>query len=224
MIVCIISFSSSPKVLKENSSGVCHSSNFKGILKNMNKIENIFYSLDEYICSNECPCESNENMNYQKCKNPNILLESLSHISDKKIISNFDSEKFVSYWSFIEEKFNCVGLCNTSYISTENNDLITINKYLFSDNTNSIKNFGCIFPLSDYLYKMIISFSVLLVINILFLVMSIYIGIAIYLDKVFEGSNLPQKPKLFYEKGIIGKDISRQVNIIQGSNKFGSAN
>ena len=129
-----------------------------------------------------------------------------------------------TYTDFIEEKFNCVGLCNTSYISTENNDLITINKYLFSDNTNSIKNFGCIFPLSDYLYKMIISFSVLLIINILFLVMSIYIGIAIYLDKVFEGSNFPHKPNDLFEKGIIGKNIVRQVNIIQGSNNIESIN
>jgi len=224
IIVCILSFFSIPKVFKENSANICQASNFKGILKNMNKIENVFYSLDEYICSNECPCNNNENMNYEKCKNPDILLESLSLISDKKIVSNFNTEKFVSYWSFIEEKFDCVGLCNTSYISTENNNFNNINKYLFSDNTNSIKNFGCVYPLSDYLNKIIITFSILLLINILFLVMALYIGIAIYLDKVFEGSNLPQKPKLFYEKGVIGKNILRQVNIIQGSNNFGSVN
>lgn len=225
IVVCFISFFSLPKVIKQNSEECCKSSNMKGILKNMNKIENIFYALDEYICSPDCPCKNNQILNYLKCENNNILKESIELIPDKKIISNFDSEKFVSYWSFLEEKFDCIGLCNMTYLSEDKNEIISMNKYLFSDNDNKIKNYGCIYPLSEYLYKMIISFSILLVIYILICVMSIYICFAIYLDKVFEGSNFPKPKGNLYEKGILNnKIVQKEVKVVQGSDNIESIN
>ena len=224
IIVCIISFSAIPKIIEKNSENSCHSSNMKGILKNINKIENIFYDLDEYICSNDCPCNENEIMNLQKCGNNDILKNSISNISDKKIISNFNSDKFLSYWSSLEDKFDCVGLCNTSYFQKDQNNLTNINKYLFSENKNPIKNYGCIYPLSEFLYNMIISFSSLLLIYIIISVMCIYICIGIFLDKVYEGSNFPHKSKGLYEKGYIGKNIKREVNVIQGSKRQDSVN
>lgn len=215
MIVCILSLFSIPKKIKENSSDSCESSNMKGILNNMNKIENIFYDLDEYICSEKCPCQQNEKINFQKCENESVLMESLSTINDKKIVSNFDSEKFISYWSFIEEKFDCIGLCNTSYYPKDKADITTLTKYLFSENKNEIKHNGCIFPLSDFLHKMIISFSIIYIIYIIISVMCLYIGIAIYLDKVYEGSNFPHKSRGLYEKGYLGKKFEREINVIQ---------
>lgn len=223
IIVCIISFAAIPKIIKENSTNQCESSNMKGILTNINKIENIFYILDNYICSDKCPCSGNETKTFEQCENTSILQESLDSVPDKKIISNFNSEKFITYWSFIEKKFDCVGLCNTSYILNDQSD-VSIKKYLFSENKNSIENYGCICPLSEFLNKMIKSFSIILVIYIIVSVMCIYIDTAIYLDKVFEGSNFPHKPNDLFEKGIIGKNIVRQVNIIQGSNNIESIN
>ena len=41
IIVCIIAFLASPKIIKENSTNPCQSSNMKGILTNILKIENI---------------------------------------------------------------------------------------------------------------------------------------------------------------------------------------
>lgn len=224
IIVCIISFSATPKIIEKNSENSCNSSNMKGILKNINKIENIFYDLDEYICSLDCPCNENEIMTFQKCGNDNILKHSISNISDKKIISNFDSDKFLSYWSSLEDKFDCVGLCNTSYYQRDKNNITNINKYLFSENKNPIKSYGCIYPFSKFLYNMIISFSSLLLIYIIILVMCIYICIGIFLDKVYEGSNFPHRSKGLYEKGYIGKNIKREVNVIQGSKRQDSLN
>ena len=225
IVVCFISFFSLPKVIKQNSEDCCQASNMKGILKNMNKIENLFYDVDEYICSTDCPCSNNQILNYEKCEDNNRLMESIALIPDKKIISNFNSEKFVSYWSFIEEKFNCIGLCNMTYFSEEKNAIIKMNKYLFSDNENNIENYGCIYPLSDYLNKMIISFSSLLVIYIIICVMAIYICFAIYLDKVFEGSNFPKQRSNLYEKGVLNnKIIQKEVQVIQGSDNIDSNN
>ena len=135
----------------------------KGILKNMSKIENIFYDLDEYVYSLDCPCNNNQILNYLQCENNNILKVSIVLIPDIKRISNFDSENFLSYLSFLEEKFDCIGFCNMAYLSNGNN-ILNMNKYLFSDNENKIKNFGCIYPLSKYLFNMIISFCILLAI------------------------------------------------------------
>ena len=223
IVVCFLSFFAYPKVIKENSENRCNPKNMKGILKNMNKIENIFYALDEYICSSDCPCNNNQNLNYLQCEDNNKLMESIALIPDKKIISNFEQEKFVSYWSSIEEKFDCIGLCNTSYFSEEENKLINMNKYLFSDNENIIQNFGCIYPLSDYLNKMIISFGSLLAIYIIFCLMAIYICIGIYLDQVFEGSNFPKNPGKLYEQGVLGKiNIQKEVKVLHGSENIES--
>ena len=219
IIVCIISFFSTPKIIKENSDDSCKPSNMKGILNNMNKFENIFHDVNEYICSENCSCQENEMMNFKKCENKDILIDSLSQISDKKLISNFNSEKFISYWSFIEAKFDCVGLCNISYYVNEEKNLNNITKYLFSDNKDSIRNYGCIFPLSDFLHKIIISFSSILIIYIIISVFCIYICIGINLDKVYEGSNFPHKSKGLFEKGFLGKNIQREVKVIQGSKR-----
>ena len=225
IIVCVISFFSIPKIIEEKSRYSCQSSNFKGILTNIYKIENIFYDVDEYLCSSECPCQENEIMAFQKCENnTDKLKESISNINDKKIVSNFELDKFLSYWSFIEEKFDCVGLCNNSYYPKERNDMTIISKYLFSENEDKIKNYGCIFPLSKFFYKIIISFSSLLLIYIIISVMCIYICIAIFLDKVYEGSNFPRKSKGLYEKGYLGKNVKREVNVIQGSKRQDSIN
>ena len=224
IIVCIISFFSVPKIIKEKTQNSCQSSNMKGILTNIYKIENIFYDVDEYLCSNECPCPENEIIYFQKCENIDILKDSISNISEKKIISNFNIDKFISYWSFMETKFDCVGLCNISYYQKDQKNITNINKYLFSENENEIKNYGCIFPLSKFLYNIIISFSSLLLIYIIISVMCIYICIGIFLDKVYEGSNFPRKSKMLYEKGYIGNNFQREVKVVQGSKRQDSIN
>jgi len=114
-----------PKAIKENSSNSCQPSNMKGILKNILKFEILFHDLDKFLCSDDCLCNGNEEMNIQKCEYQDIIQGSLSKINDNKLVSKFDSEKFISYWSDIEDKYDCVGLCNNSYILGENNDEYT---------------------------------------------------------------------------------------------------
>ena len=148
IIVCIISFISYPKIIKENSTNPCQSSNMKGILTNILKIESLFYEVDNYLNLSGCRQED------KNCENKELLEESISKISDSRIASNFDSDKFINYWSNIEDKFDCTGLCNTSY-SINQVVINNIDKYLFSENNDEIKYFGCIYPLSKYFYKMI---------------------------------------------------------------------
>jgi hypothetical protein len=217
VVVCAICFISYPNIIKDNSNIDCQSINPKGILKNINKFDNIFYEVNKFLCSDDCMC-SDEIISFQKC--PDLIkteafksVSNLNSNSDITIKEKFN-EKFMSYWSKIEKKFDCVGICNTSYVSPNDNNIININKYLFSDYRNSIENMGCLYPLSLWLNKMIISFASLLIFNIVLSFICIYIGFAILFDKVYEGSNYPD---FNYIQGIKGNNINQQEEIIKGS-------
>jgi ABC-type multidrug transport system fused ATPase/permease subunit len=191
LIVVVICFLALPKVIKESN----NINESDGILKKFYIFERIFYQVNEYLCSNQCLCPDNQKMSFQKCPKElisNVFEESLSSVGNKNIIKNIDNNKFMSYWSKIEKKFDCVGLGNNSDFSNENN-FTSINKYLFSNNQKEVKKFGCLYSLSNWLNKMILSFSILLLINIILLVICLYIAFAILYDKVYEGSNLPEK-------------------------------
>ena len=150
VVVCGVCFISYPNIIRDNSETSCESLHTKGILKNINKFEYIFYDVNNVLCSDDCMC-TDEIIQFQKC--PDFIKKEtfkpvldLNTNSDIKINENFN-EKFMSYWSNIEQKFNCIGLCNTTYISQTDNNIININKYLFSDYRNKIENMGCIYPL-----------------------------------------------------------------------------
>ena len=215
VIVCVICFLSSPNIIKNTSDFNCESMNLKGILKDFNKFDNILYEINNYLCSDECPC-LNDEMNFQKCpelvKNY-VFNQTLSNYYNSDFIESFNNDKFMSYWSKIETKFKCIGFCNISTI-----DANFTYKFLFSDNKNTeIKNEGCLFPLSRWLNKMILSFSSLVIINIVLSVICIYICFAILFDKVYEGSNFPQYSSSGHRTKILIKSENKQIGIINGN-------
>ena len=220
IIVCVIAFIYSPNVIKDNdNNSTCKSINLKGLLKDFNNFDNLFYEINKYLCSSNCPCANDEKMNFQKCD----YNDNLTNYIDKQYENNFDEEKLFSYWARIENKFDCAGICKTKYLESPNgNNEMNISQFLFTDITKDVKNYGCIYPLSNWLNKMIISFGSLLIINIFISTLCLYICFAILFDKVYEGSNLPKsyisKNKL---SGIIpgGKDNnSLNVKIINNNN------
>lgn len=177
IIVCSICFISNPNIIKDNDES-CKSVKFKGILKDFIISENIFYEVNKILCSNSCPCPEGEKMNFQKCPYD----EGLSSFIDKEYES-FDENNFISYWSNIEEKFHCVGLCKTFSFSLENEDH-SISKYLFSDSNEKNIKYGCIYSLSNWMNKMIISFNCLIIINLILLAFGLYMAFALLFDKV----------------------------------------
>ena len=216
VVVCVICFLSYPNIINNNSDINCQSIKLKGVLNNFNKIENIFYTANEYLCSSKCPCSENQKMNFKNCPESvinNAFQESLSSYAGSDFQKKFNSDKFMSYWSKIENKFKCVGFCNITYYSSDINDYKNLNKFLFTNNKNKIEKNGCLFPLSNWLNKMILSFSCLLLINIVLSVICIYICFAILFDKVYEGSNLPQSSGSYKKKNY---NNNKQIDIING--------
>lgn len=213
IIVCIQCFLSYPNIIKKNSDLNCQSIKLRGLLKNFQKFENIFYDINNYLCSNDCPCKEDENMKFQKCQDiikRKVFNESMA---DGGFGDNFNYNKFMLYWEKIENKFECVGFCNESYYNFEENNIVNISKYLFSNNRNIIKNYGCLFPLSNWLNKMILSFVSIMIVNIVLSAICIYICIAILFDKVYEGSNYPQYFTGSHKKNIFHKSENKQINI-----------
>ena len=185
IIICSICFISNPNIIKDNDES-CKSVKYKGILKDFNISEKIFYEVNKILCSDSCPCPEGKKMNFQKCS----YEEGLSNFIDKEYDS-FDENNFISYWSNIEKKFHCVGLCKTFSFSSENEG-DNINKFLFSDSNEKDIKYGCIYPLSSWMSKMIISFNCLVIINLILLVFCLYMAFALLFDKVYKGAILPK--------------------------------
>ena len=185
IIVCCICFISNPNIIKDNDES-CKSVEFKGLLKDFDISEKIFYEVNKILCSNRCPCPDGEKMNFQKCPYDEGLSDFLYNEYE-----SFDENNFISYWSEVEKKFHCVGLCKSFSFSSKNEG-DNINKFLFSDSNAKDIKYGCIYSLSNWMNKMIISFSCLIIINLILLAFCLYIAFAILFDKVYEGPNLPR--------------------------------
>ena len=218
IIVCVQCFLTYPKIIKNNSDLNCQSLQLSGILKNFDKFENIFYDINKYLCSNDCPCLEDEKMKFQKCQD--IIKKKVfnENITNKYFGDNFNYNKFMSYWEKIENKFKCAGFCNISYYNSEEKNITNINKYLFSNNQNNIENYGCLFPLSTWLNKMILSFVSIMIINIILSAICIYICIAILFDKVYEGSNFPQYITGSHRNNYFNKSDNKEINIKNNNN------
>ena len=212
IIVCVQCFLTYPNIIKNNSDLNCQTIELSGILKNFQKFENIFYDINEYLCSNECPCPENENMKFQKCQDI-IKKKVFNESTINKNFVDFNYKKFMAYWEKVENKFKCVGFCNVTYDNYEENNITNISKYLFSNNQNKIENYGCLFPLSNWLNKMILSFVSIMIVNIILSAVCIYICIAILFDKVFEGSNFPQYFPNPRKNNILHKSENKQIDI-----------
>ena len=59
---------------------------------------------------------------------------------------------FAKYWSKIEEKFDCSGWCETTYIDKYSMQEKTMYKYIFSDiNRGVVTNLGCLHQIVDWI-------------------------------------------------------------------------
>ena len=195
VIVCVICFLSSPNIIKNISDLDCQSINLKGILQDFNKFDYIFNEINNALCSEKCQCSNDNKMTFQKCPEfiqNDVFNQTLSYYYNNDFKENFNNNKFMHYWSKLETKFKCIGLCNISNFTIENTENSGYT-YLFSEDKNDeIKNMGCLFPMSKWFNNMILIFGSLVIINIVLSVFCIYICFAILFDKVYEGSNYPQ--------------------------------
>ena len=221
-------------------------------------MDTYLHNVDKALCSNDCPCSINGGISfsedpeygdeYKKWVTTNVSYGAVSfkqcsravkqEVYDvtKKDNSNFDTdgsfnmEEFAEYMGRIEERFKCVGWCNTKYPSTNNtnnetesnindndNDNVTeVNmiKYLFSNvNKGPVKNRGCMQPLLKYVSDLLISFgSLSLFASILQLVLLTF-GVSMFKLLSFMENPPAGQPSQSEQMGIIGGDEQKNLKV-----------
>ena len=75
------------------------------------------------------------------------------YIEDKSSMGKWiKPDVFATYWSRIEEKFNCAGWCVTTYVDKYSMQEKTMYKYVFSDiNRGVVTNLGCLHQIVDWI-------------------------------------------------------------------------
>ena len=157
---------------------------YKGIFKYWENIDKLFEAVDVSLCSIDCPCdftnsitkEFTDNLTtreyfdtyvvdgyneaFQKC--PETLQNKVKNYFEEyekdngNKLSKLNIKKFAQYWKYIENKFNCVGWCQTTYIhnseltgNTDKKGMLI--KYLFSGLNRGIpKHIGCLHQMIEY--------------------------------------------------------------------------
>jgi hypothetical protein len=122
---------------------------YTGVLTAWNYLDTYLTQVDKTLCSNGCPCSvtnsslwtANDTIraSYQTWNTTGsaIAFQNCSEtIQNTTLIAtnatdDFLPVSFATYWSAIENKFNCSGLCVTNYLNS-NNVNVTMYKYMFS--------------------------------------------------------------------------------------------
>ena len=165
-----------------------------GMLEIWDNMDTYLHNVDQALCSKNCPCAFNgsftDDMEYASiyktwvksnasfgpisfanCTGEvktNVYEKTKKENEDFDIENTFDVNKFSDYMGMIEEKFNCVGWCSTSYQINKTNSTKMI-KYLFSNINNGIpQHFGCVDQVIEWLPQYLLSNGACTLVQVVF--------------------------------------------------------
>jgi hypothetical protein len=153
---------------------------YKGLIGVFSHIDTYLQLIDQYMCSEYCPCFLDDPISYQtnstlkpyynlwiKTSNPNSAIafqncsiELQNYVFDEarrrddkfaeKI--NFNFIMFYDYMSKVEGEFKCSGWCETEYFNTKIGKKVSFEKYLFTNiNDGPPIYIGCLDQLIQWL-------------------------------------------------------------------------
>ena len=153
---------------------------YKGILKIWENLDELFKSIDQGFCSEQCKCDITQEFksNYSSNQTLKTYFDSLKTESGNNVINflncsdtllttitenfsqydqnngnylkKFNLTKFGDFWEYIETKFECTGWCQSEYTINDKNYQYL--KYLSSNiNNGPVKNQGCLKSILDWL-------------------------------------------------------------------------
>jgi hypothetical protein len=136
-------------------------SKYIGVLYAWAAVDTYLVSVDQTLCSPECPCYMNTTTSLKYLSNTTatpyyshwtkntdntsaIRFENCSATSKANVWNTYkntnaysnwtlDQDLFAQYWSNVERKFSCNGFCSTSYWNPKTKTNMKMLKYLFSD-------------------------------------------------------------------------------------------
>jgi hypothetical protein len=153
---------------------------FSGVMEVWQGIDSYLQQVDQNLCSPNCPCsitntqgytnnptiapifnswtktQSNSGaINFQQCSaqiQRNAYLNAVQNDALFDPQGNFDASRFVGYMSRVENKFQCSGWCNITYVDPTKQSTTAMFKYMFNDvNLGPPQNFGCLNSLITWL-------------------------------------------------------------------------
>jgi hypothetical protein len=146
---------------------------FSGIMESWRGIDLYLQKVDQYLCSNDCPCyftnttgfvgtpqispfynawvKSNVppgNTAFQNCTGAvqkRAYQEAAAGDAYFDPEGTFNQERFSNYMANVETDFQCAGWCNVTYVNPNTGGLMVMFKYLFTDiNRGPPVNLGCL--------------------------------------------------------------------------------
>ena len=164
-----------------NESLGCHTQ-YKGLYRAWKSVDIYLQSVDETLCSIDCPCYFNRTTTMKYLNNPNtnyyynnwyvrnvsidaLRIQDCNKSSRKKSYNNYlmrnayynytlNTYWFDWYFSKVEKYFKCTGFCGLTYYNENLRTNGKILKYLFSDLSNVPDNFGCLDSFIHWLQRM----------------------------------------------------------------------
>ena len=164
-----------------NESLGCHTQ-YKGLYQAWKSVDIYLQSVDETLCSIDCPCYFNRTTTMKYLNNPNInfyynnwyvrnvsidalRIQDCNKSSRKKSYNNYlmrnayynytlNTYWFDWYFSKVEKYFKCTGFCGLTYYNENMRTNAKIVKYLFSDLSKVPENFGCLDSFIHWLQRM----------------------------------------------------------------------
>ena len=175
---------------------------------------------DKLLCSDGCNCPDNAYNKFMYMSDPlafdlynNIYKfgsKSKTKVQDCDTYSNINNKnkdikvdkKFADYWKNVENRFDCVGFCQTSYYSEEKKMNIPFTKYLFSDfKRGPVKHKGCFRLLMNWIIKALISFGSLGLGGSLIQILIVFAGLSMLKEEdgkheeIMEGNKIEEEKK-----------------------------
>jgi hypothetical protein len=130
-------------------------SKYSGVLDSWKNIDAYLAEVDSALCSTDCPCNFKNPADF--ATDPDILVTYalwVKAINGDKYFQNCTStvqndaytryaekvgyredfvvENFAKYWELIEDKFECSGWCETTYLNSITSTEMTMYKYMFT--------------------------------------------------------------------------------------------
>jgi hypothetical protein len=142
-------------------------SQYKGILEGWKGVDSYLQLVDSTFCSNNCACYINTAAQtqfasntaaassyaqwIQNSNNGAIAFQNCSITAQSNVYTSYkgnqennnyaiDQTLFSQYFAMLENKFNCTGLCTTTYTNPNTNLNTVMYKYLFTDINRYILN------------------------------------------------------------------------------------
>lgn len=223
---------------------------YKGFLEAWGSVDIYLQAVDELFCSYKCPCYVNrttaQKFLYNYTAAPYYNLWSTFNISIKPhrfqdcnvteteaaygnylmrnayYNNSFRQDWFHTYFTHVEEYFECTGFCSTTYFNTITGTNAKMVKYLFTDIAKGVpKYIGCLEPILDWVTKTLNAFAAVCLFLVVILILFILIIIKLLAISFQEKNEIVKSRKKAKDENQVSRDKAEEEKPKEDTHKEG---